>query len=312
MSTADKVRQIDLSGCELIGRGQCADVYKTEEGHAVKIFFETMPYESIIREYEKTCLTKSFGIHSVSCFGLVSWQGKTGIELELVKGTDLQTAMLHDVENSRDYGRRMAEEMKLIHSKTPDKDLFPPIHEFYLDCVGKCLADGWISQEEAGLVESCIRAIPVSDTMIHGDYHTRNIMVEDGELKLIDLADCMSGNPVYDLMITNLYLHFVPAYAPSLFDLFFKITREQLNDCWDQFVRTYFDTCDEARINRINEILNVYSMLKLILAAHSFSNMKEEMLKGIVEMGRTYLMPSIRSYTGVIPEDIRLLGMQEQ
>ena len=307
----DRIKEVDLSGCEEIGRGQCAGVYRINDDRVIKVFFETFPMENILREYERTCEANRLGINSVECFGMVSWQGRTGIELELVKGTDLETMMLNDPDSSRGCGRQMAEELKTIHSKRPDKSLFPPLHEFYLDCVEKCRGDGWITENEAASLNDFIHAIPLSDAMIHGDYHILNIIADERGIKLIDMADCTTGNPVYDLLVSALYMHFVPTYAAAdLYSRFFKISKEQLLSCWDAFVRSYFDTEDEKRISRINAILDVYSMLKVILAPYSFSNTNESDSAGFVEMGRAFLIPQIHEYTGVIPADICMLGKE--
>jgi len=304
----NELRQIDLSSCEEIGRGKCAAIYRFGEDHAVKMFFETFSREGILKEYEQTVEAQRQNINSVGCFGLVSWQGRTGIELEFIKGGDLQEEILKDPESVTGYGEKMAEELRLIHSRRPDQKVFPPIHEFYLECTQKCAGDGWITKEEAGLITTFIEKIPLTDTMIHGDYHVLNIMAADGRIRLIDMADCMTGNPVYDLLITALYLHYLPLRLPDLSRMLFKLSPEQLLSCWDAFVRIYFETEDAGRIGQIGRILDGYSMLKFILAPYSFSNMKKKYYAQNVETGRLGLMPVIRQYTGIIPENILELG----
>lgn len=300
----EDIPEIDLSECEEIGRGQCAYIYKISEDKVVKVFFDTIPRESIIEEYKKTCEANRLGIHSVECYGLVSSAGRLGVVLEYIKGEELKSVIYNDVEDCREYGKMMAQEMKLIHSKVPDKSLFPSIHDFYMDCIDKCGKDNWITDEEVKLLRDFVSAVPQADTFIHADYHTRNIMMDKGMLRLIDMADCMSGHPIFDLLITNLYLHYIPESAPVLYDRFFTIPKKYFLDCWDEFVRTYFDANDNARISRINDILNAYTMLKLMLAPYSFSNMSKEEYANFVELGRKNLMPVIREYTGVIPTDI--------
>ena len=44
----DEPRNIDLSGCEVIGRGQCGEIYQYGKDRVVKLFFDTIPRESIL------------------------------------------------------------------------------------------------------------------------------------------------------------------------------------------------------------------------------------------------------------------------
>ncbi len=303
-----KVSEVDLSGGEEIGHGQCGRIIKVSEDRVVKLFYETVPTEEILREYAQTNEAQNLGLHSAKCFGLVKSQGKLGLELELVKGGSIQDALLEHPEKAREYGRKMAEELKLIHSRTPDRKLFPPVHEFYLDCVEKCCRDGWITPEEEKKITRMVQAVPVCNTMIHGDYHILNIMVQNGEIRLIDMADCKTGHPIFDFMITNLYLHLVAQSRPDEFGKLFKIRREDSLALWDQFVRTYFETEDEREIAAVNDVLNVYSLLKDMLAPYSYDNMDKSLYSLFVNMGRQGLMPNIDRYTGIIPETIAELG----
>ena len=42
-------------------------------------------------------------------------------------------------------------------------------------------------------------AIPESDTVVHGDFHSKNVMIRNGELVLVDMANLTTGHPLYDL-----------------------------------------------------------------------------------------------------------------
>ncbi|MCR4610952.1 MAG: phosphotransferase [Lachnospiraceae bacterium] len=301
-------RSISLSGCKEIGRGQCATVMQIAEDRVVKMYFESVPKEEILKEYDQTCEAYRLGINSEQCFGMVTGDNRLGIELEFIKGESLQDAILKNPKNVSEYGKLMAEELELINSKSPNPKLFPPISEFYLDCTKKCCQDGWLTSEEAQKIEKFIQAVPECNTMVHGDYHILNLMYLNNQIRLIDMADCTTGNPIYDLMITNLYMHYAASEHPEDFGMLFKISPEQGLSVWDAFVRCYFNTEDEARISKINDILNVYSMLKHILAPYSYDNMDKSMFKRFVEMGRAGLMPKIEEYTGVIPAKITELG----
>lgn len=298
-----KEKEIDLSGAKEIGRGQCGIIYRTGDDHVIKLFYDNIPKETIMTEYERTRGANEMNINSVKCYGLVSNKGRIGIEMDLVKGDNLHEEVLKNRSQTAYYGRKMAEELKLIHSKDADVKIFPPISDFYLECAKNCCRDGWISSEEEKKISAFIRAIPQSSSMIHGDYHVLNVMWEDGNIRLIDMANCMSGHPIFDLLISNLYMHFVPVHLEDLCSRFYRITPEEVLSLWDAFVRRYFETEDEEKIAYINHLLDLYSMLRIILAPYSYKDMTmgQEEYKRFVESGRRVLMPEIEKYTGVLP-----------
>lgn len=53
---------------------------------------------------------------------------------------------------------------------------------------------------ENDILMKILDSIPDGSVMIHGDYHTNNVMVQsDGELVLIDMADISRGNSLFDI-----------------------------------------------------------------------------------------------------------------
>ncbi|MBQ7200049.1 MAG: phosphotransferase [Eubacterium sp.] len=47
----------------------------------------------------------------------------------------------------------------------------------------------WYDESEIERLKWFIGQIPARDTMVHGDFHTNNIMVQGDELLIIDMAD---------------------------------------------------------------------------------------------------------------------------
>ena len=50
-------------------------------------------------------------------------------------------------------------------------------------------------------------AIPEDDHMLHGDYHTKNIVLSGGEVLVIDMDTLSVGHPIFDLVqMYNAYI----------------------------------------------------------------------------------------------------------
>ena len=60
------------------------------------------------------------------------------------------------------------------------------------------LAD-YLDDAHASKMHSLIEGIPDSKFIIHGDYHTNNVMVQNGEPVLIDMDTLAVGHPILEL-----------------------------------------------------------------------------------------------------------------
>lgn len=301
-----KLREINLSGCEEIGKGQCSSVYRIAEDRVVKLYFNTISEKSIQTEVDKTMEGNHLSIDAAKCYGLVTCDGRIGLELECINGTTVQEALLDHPELLEEYAKKTALQLRKIHSAKPDSRLFTDVRDFYLSCIQGCEKDGYISESEGTLLRAFVLQVPSCPTMVHGDYHILNIMQEKGKIRLIDLADCMTGHPIYDLLVFHLYMHVMPLAKPELCQKLVGLPSKQLLAFNDIFIRTYFElpSSDNKAFEKIEKTLDVYSMLKMILAPHSFSNMKPGEGGEFVELGRKQFLPVIKEYTGIIPSDI--------
>ena len=55
------------------------------------------------------------------------------------------------------------------------------------------------TQDEAEVLKDIVNSMADGETLVHGDLHPGNIMINDGELMLIDMGGLTRGVPIYDL-----------------------------------------------------------------------------------------------------------------
>ncbi|MDO4489220.1 MAG: aminoglycoside phosphotransferase family protein [Eubacteriales bacterium] len=295
---------IDLSENKIIGKGQCSEVYEYDPDKVVKLFYGNIPEEEMLKEFNITSECAAEGLAAVRFYEFVTFEGRKGILMQRVNGMSVEQAVLKNPEGLKEYARKMALNLRDVHSKAVNNEKIPYSADFYKSCIEGCVKDKWISEDEGKKLYEFLGAIPAKDTLIHGDYHVLNMLIENGEIVMIDLADVQKGNPVFDLLIANLYLHFMPLNMKELYSCLIKISPEESLNMWEVFLRTYFETEDTARIERIKDVLDKYTMLKVILSPYSFSNIPMDKAPGFVEMARKIIMPCIDDYIGRIPGDI--------
>ena len=192
------LREVDVTGCPVIGQGGNGTVYRVDEDTIVKVYKPWMNLEQIDkeREYARTAFVN--GIPSVIAYDVVKCGDCLGIVFELVKSDTLGHAMCAEPEKLEEYTGKYVALAKILHSTHVSKGSFDRIQDVYhrnADNLGE-----WCSKEEISLLHSIIDDIPDADTITHNDLHPGNIMLQDGELLLIDMAAVTVGPPICDLL----------------------------------------------------------------------------------------------------------------
>ena len=121
---------------------------------------------------------------------------------------------------------------------------------------------GLYTPQEAEKLYKLIDKIPYRNTFIHQDFHPGNIMLQNGEIVLIDVEDSGLGHPVLDL--SSMDLVYITAAKTQWKTTEMGITKQQFATLWDLIIKRYFGTTDPKEIEEINRVLEGYSMIKLI------------------------------------------------
>jgi aminoglycoside phosphotransferase (APT) family kinase protein len=96
-----------------------------------------------------------------------------------------------------------------------------------------------------------VDAVPDDNHMLHGDYHIKNIMLQDGESLLIDMDTICHGHPIFELgSMFNAYVGFLET-DHDMAMRFLGVSYETATALWDKELRLYLDGADEARIREV-------------------------------------------------------------
>ena len=96
--------------------------------------------------------------------------------------------------------------------------------------------------------------------MVHGDFHPKNVMIQDGELVLIDMADLTTGHPLYDLGSMTL-THLLP--SDERIEMITDMKGEVVRRLWQLFLVNYLGTDDPRAIELFVKKASVVGMMKM-------------------------------------------------
>ena len=171
------------------------------------------------------------------------------------------------------------------------KGVLPDARGKYWTEIRQTKEAGFYTEEEAAKVKALIDAIPERNTFIHMDYHPGNMMLQNGELMLIDVDDSGLGHPIIDL--AAMYLVYVTAAKSNWKVTSQDIKKKHYDILWDRFVKRYFNTNDPKEIAEINRLIYGYSLPRFIRGVACSPSVPNILRKPIVSSAKKKLFSMI-------------------
>jgi len=126
---------------------------------------------------------------------------------------------------------------------------------------------GHIPDDQAKKLRTLIEAVPKQNSLMHGDYHTNNVMVQNGEPLLIDMDTLCMGHPIFEL--GSMFNAFA-GYAELDHEItknFFGYSFETAGKFWKLSLQKYLGTKDEEVCRIVAEKAMIIGYLRMLRRA---------------------------------------------
>ena len=275
------MREISIEGCEVLGKGGNGAVYRLDDETIVKVYFgaRNTP-EKIKRSRETTKNAFVQGVPTMIAFDMVRVGENYGVVYEMINARSLGQEMVEHPDKIDDYAHLIADTLIKLHHTEFEKGALPDSKERLRNEVRMVQKAGFYKPEEAERIQKLIDEIPDRNTFIHQDFHPGNVMLQNGEIVLIDVDDSGLGHPIMDL--ASMYLVYVTAAKSQWKTTAMGLTKEQFARIWDIILRQYFETDDPNEIDKINRIIEGYSMISLIRGVATSESVPNYLRKPVV------------------------------
>jgi uncharacterized protein (TIGR02172 family) len=270
-----KYREVSVDGCKLLGRGAKGDVYRYDDELVIKVFNQNNTYHDVEQEIAQSRKAFILGIPTAISFGIVSVGDRYGAMYELVESDTLSGCIAKAPGQVETYAKMMSELAHTIHSiKVTDEDGFSDVSERYLNYVR-----GGIAYENETLADKCtklIEGISHSATLVHGDFHTGNVFLQNGEPLLIDMDRVATGHPIAE--ISDLYYFYVVLGegTPSVVENFMGFSYQTSKQFFHSFLKYYLDTDDENKLNEVIEKASLLCYIRIIRKIRKKGSVSED------------------------------------
>lgn len=236
-------KSISVEGCVVIGEGANGKVYRIDDDTIVKVYKNPDSLDEIHNERELARKAFVLGIPTAISYDIVRVGDGYGSVFEKLSAKSLARLAKENPELVDEYVQYSVNLLKTIHSTEIKPDEMPMIKPTVLK---------WVHRLENELPEAVINKLAkmVEETdhdlyVMHGDYHFKNIMYENGEALLIDMDTLCTGHPVFEFAsIYNAYVGFGCVDSNKI-EKFLDLPISMANHIWEKTLELYFETTDK-------------------------------------------------------------------
>ena len=263
MMTVEKAfREVSVEGCEIIGQGSNGIVYRLDPDTIVKVYRNADALDEMQREREISRKAFVLGIPTAIPYDVVRVGDKFGTVFELLNARSITKLILAEPEKLDEFVAVFVDTLKLIHGTEVQPGQLPDMKSVALDWAD--FLKGHLPDDQQKKLYDLIAAVPDHGYMLHGDYHSNNVMVQNGEPLMIDMDTLCVGHPVFELASTfNAYVGFGEV-DPDVIQRFIKLDGETARAVWNKTLRLYLNTDDQDRIDRVAEKAMVLGYTRLL------------------------------------------------
>ena len=263
MVTVEKAyKRMSVEGCEFIAKGANGAVYRYDDETILKTYYSKDALPEIQQERESARRAFILGINTAIPYGIVRVGDGYGTVTELLNAVSVTKLLCKDPVNIDKPVKYYVDLLKSIHAVEAEEGDFPDMRETGLawaDFVAKHLPEA-----QGKKLRAMIEALPKQNTVIHGDYHTNNIMVQNEEPLLIDLDTIAVGHPIFELgSMYNAFMGFAET-DPGVTKRFMGYERETAERFWATSLQKYLGTEDAERCTEVENKARVIGYTRLL------------------------------------------------
>lgn len=257
------VGKLNVKDLPAAGEGTWSTVYEVSDDKVVKVFKNTEfadTFAYTLKCWHSLKTVWENGIPVPEPFEMVETEESFGIVMGRMHGGTVGAFLNQHPELVEEYAVRSAQLLKQINTTAVDDPDIKDARDPWREMVE--VVDKYLTPERKKTMLDFVDRIPVRNTLVHGDFHTNNIMLEDGKFVLIDTDEMGVGHPIMDL--ANLYAAYI-FVATEVPDYCREITGMSAEDAlkyWDVFLQEYLGIHDHEEIVQASRNIRAFALIR--------------------------------------------------
>lgn len=291
------LREISVEGCEIIGKGGHGTVYRLNGDTILKLYSDKEPLDEIEREIDFARNAFVSGIPTAIPFDVVKCGECYGSVFELINADTFGNVLSANPGRIDEFSRKYTELIDTLHSTKADTSRLTDIKELYNKWTDD-LADK-LTADEISVLHDIINSVPDRDTFIHGDIHPQNVLVQNDELILIDMANISYGHPIFDfagMVLTHVIAKPKDGEKSWITGLDYEVGLR----LWNDLIKSRFGALGENAVQQINQLSMAFGMMKYTLASAVNKTHSPDLDKALLKTSRERFFPTAKNLIGAV------------
>lgn len=230
------------------------------------------------------------GIPTAIPYDIVKVGDLYGSVFELINAKSLQELII-DGADIDSLVKESVDVLKIIHStKLKDGEL-PSKREEKIECAKYC--SQFLPKEIGDKLVHLLEALPETNTMLHGDFHIKNLMKQNNELILVDMNTISVGHPIFEFgAMYSTYQGFASVDKNNTKE-FLGISLEESKRFLELTYKYYFEDKNQEYIDDVLEKAKIISYLQILWIRSNFMEKDNEIHKKDIEFAKNYLIEHV-------------------
>ena len=266
MITVEKAYpRMSIEGCEFIAKGANGAVYRYDDETVIKIYFSKDALSEIQQERENARKVFVLGINTAIPYGIVRVGDGYGTVTELLNAVSITKLIRENPNDLTKAAGYYIDMLKNIHATEVADGEVPDMREIALDWAD--FVSAYLPEKQGKKLRALIEAVPKQNILLHGDYQTNNIMVQNGEPLLVDMDTLCMGHPVFELgSMFNSFIGYSELDHQNTRD-FYGYSFETAEKFWRTVLAMYLGTDDEAVCESVIEKAMIIGYTRMLRRA---------------------------------------------
>ncbi len=281
-------RKISVEGCEVIGQGANGKVYRIDMDTIVKVYFDPDSLPEIHRERELARKAFVMGIPTAIPYDVVRVGDGYGSVFELLNAQSFAKLIINDPSSLDELMKLSADLLHAIHSTELKPGDMPDMRSVAVDWVE--FLEDYLPADKYEKLHRIVLAVPEDHHMLHGDYHIKNIMRQNGETLLIDMDTLCMGHPIFEFgSIYNAYLGFSDVDRNNVLD-FLGIDYDTATKIWEKTLKLYFEDKDDEFIESVKDKATLIGHTRIMRRLIRRNGLNDEFGRKVIENSKNRII----------------------
>lgn len=260
-------RKISINASEKMGEGFYGNIYRIDPETIVKVYKNPDSLDMIKRETELAKKAFIMGIPTAIPYDIVKVDNLYGAVFELLNAK-MVVDLINNDEDLDVFARKSSQILKDMHKKGIKEGELPSRKKTVINLLRDC--ERFFSKETFNKLLALLETIPETNTLIHCDFHVKNVMTQNDELLIIDMDTLSTGHPIFEFGPMFATYEGYACIDKHNTDKFLGMPLEVTTKLFDKIFRYYYEDKTEEELEIIKMKLSVISYIQILKIRSTF------------------------------------------